>query len=123
MEDWLRDLTPPEFVVYACIMRKTWGFGKFEDAIAISQIVEMSGIPRRSVDRALEKLKKLGLLNVRGSVKRPRIYEALMPRKVKSGNATHGATGTLGDATSGATVTPPMAHTRDKRQAKLEIVK
>jgi hypothetical protein len=58
-------------VTYFCWAPKTAGSG----TIAISQIVELSHIPRRSVDRALNSLKARGLLKVTGSVKKPRLYE------------------------------------------------
>lgn len=123
MEDWLREMSANEFVVYACVMRKTWGFGKFEDAIAISQIVEMSGLSRTPIDRALDSLEKRGLLKVSGSIKRPRVYEPLMPRRLTSGNTHTGATGTDGSTSSGVTVTPTGVYTIDKRQRSLRIVK
>lgn len=123
MDDWLHELTPPEFVVYACVMRKTWGFSKYEDAIAISQIVEMSGLSRATVKRAQAMLIEKGLLSVRGSRKRPRIYEGLMPRKLKSGRLAGEPTGTDGRVTGEPTDGSPVSHTIDKRLRGMRIVK
>ena len=70
MFDWLaKELTPVEFVVYACICRKTWGFGKDSDRIAVSQLVQMSGVSRRSVQNALKRLFVLGLIMQTGNTR------------------------------------------------------
>jgi phage replication O-like protein O len=42
--------------VLDCIMRKTYGFNKKEDRIAISQIAEMTNMKKQNVFRALSKL-------------------------------------------------------------------
>lgn len=123
MDGWLRELSPPEFVVYCCVMRKTWGFNKYEDAIAISQIVEMSGLSRATVKRAQIVLIEKGLLSVRGSCKRPRLYEGLMPRKVKSewvmGEPTEDSGRIVDEPTDGSRV----SHTIEKRKRKLTLLK
>lgn len=38
------------------VMRKTWGYNKKEDCISLSQFAEMTGIDRRNVVRAIQKL-------------------------------------------------------------------
>jgi phage replication O-like protein O len=45
-----------EYQVLWVVLRKTWGWQKKEDAIAISQIVQMTELDRKSVCRALKSL-------------------------------------------------------------------
>jgi hypothetical protein len=114
IDGWLSHLTPHEFVAYACIMRKTWGFKKRRDSIAISQIVEMSGTSRSSIDRALDGLEKKGLIQVSGNVRRPRIYEPLMPRWADFSNVTSDVREGTRNTTSDVTVTSPVTHSIDR---------
>lgn len=44
------------------IIRKTYGFNKKEDAIALSQFVEITGLPKPTVCKALNKLYALGIV-------------------------------------------------------------
>ncbi len=44
------------------IIRKTYGFNKKEDSISLSQFVEVTGLPKPTVCKALNKLKRLGII-------------------------------------------------------------
>ena len=104
-------LTPAEFTVYCCIARKTWGFGKETDVLAISQIVELSGIPRRTVERALAGLRKYGLLTMHGPDRHSKTVQ-LTTLRYLSGDAIQAVALRSG----GVTVTPDRRTTREKRK-------
>jgi len=48
--------------VLHAIIRKTWGWGKKQDAIALSTLMEMTKLPKRSVRRALRKLEGMNAI-------------------------------------------------------------
>jgi len=48
------------------IMRKTYGWGKHEDAISLSQFTEITGIKRPNVVRSLKSLSKKGIIAIGG---------------------------------------------------------
>jgi hypothetical protein len=94
------------------------------DTIGISQLVDLTHIPRRSVDRALASLKSRGLLKVTGSVKKPRLYEVLMPKTMQESYAIAVAqeAGSVAP-TIGASLTPKLWRTPKNRESgKLRIV-
>jgi len=88
IEHHLLELNLTQIRVYLTLMRLTRGHQKKRDAIAISQIVKMSGIPRRTVNRALQSLRNFGLLEVTGPAKRPKIFEIQIPKKGQIRSAT-----------------------------------
>ncbi|SRR6266481_1119368 len=49
------------------ILRKTYGYQKKEDAIALSQFVEFTGLKRQTVYKAIHKLLMLGIVTQKGS--------------------------------------------------------
>jgi phage replication O-like protein O len=49
------------------IIRKTYGFGKKEDAVALSQICQMTGLKKPIACRALNKLVEMNLITRRGN--------------------------------------------------------
>lgn len=55
-------LSGTEYRVLWAIWRKTWGWHKKEDRIALSQFVKMTELKRRSVRRALESLVKKNII-------------------------------------------------------------
>lgn len=56
-----------EWRVLMCIFRKTYGYHKKEDWIASSQVVEMTGIHKAHVSRALHLLKMRKMVTPRGN--------------------------------------------------------
>jgi phage replication O-like protein O len=48
-----------------CVVRKTYGFHKKEDHIALTQIVEMTGLKKPNAQRAITKLKDKNLLVIK----------------------------------------------------------
>lgn len=53
---WMAELSPMEFKILMCIGRKTFGWGQFYDQISLAQIVKMSGVSRKGVRMAIDKL-------------------------------------------------------------------
>lgn len=104
-------LTPTEFQVYCCIARKTWGFGKDSDVLAISQIVELSKLPRRSVDLALAGLRKYGLIIMEGPHRHPKTISPTTLRFIPGD-----AMVALAKRNGCVTVTQDMRTTREKRK-------
>lgn len=80
VDDFLGVVSDKAFRVHLAIIRLTWGYQKKADAIALSQICEKARLPRRTVCRAIDELRKAGLLIVTGSTQKPRIYEPLSRR-------------------------------------------
>ena len=50
--------------VFDYILRRTYGFGKKKDQISLSQFVEATTLNKRSVERAIKKLKNMKLIIV-----------------------------------------------------------
>ncbi len=59
-------LSPNQWQVLFCIIRKTYGFSKKVDYIANFQIAESTGLCKAVVSRALQSLGEIGLLNRKG---------------------------------------------------------
>ena len=121
--EWLPHLTPADFAVYCCIARKTWGFHKHSDVLAISQIVLMSGIPRRTVERSLASLRQHGMILMDGPPRHPKLISPTTVRFI-SGDAIQALGKTAGDPSGGVTVTPGRRTTKEKREKSgLRVVK
>jgi phage replication O-like protein O len=56
-------LRPAEFVVLIAIARKTVGWHKKSDMVAISTIILMTGLSKNSVKKSLKNLKTLGIIS------------------------------------------------------------
>jgi len=55
-------LSPNESKIVSFIIRKTYGWHKLEDWIALSQIVEATGIAKPNVSRTLNSLKRRNII-------------------------------------------------------------
>ncbi|MGR3218904.1 MAG: replication protein [Candidatus Anammoxibacter sp.] len=53
--------------VFWIVMRKTYGWNKIEDKIPLSQFEEMTGLPRPSICRAINKLLKMNIVTRKGN--------------------------------------------------------
>ena len=66
-ELWARlmklDITGADFRVLMAILDKTWGFGKKEDSISISQFVKMTELSDRQIRRSQAKLKMMRVIH------------------------------------------------------------
>jgi phage replication O-like protein O len=61
---WMHVLTHAEFKVLCAICRKTFGWRKAEDYISTKQIVDMTGVSKRSVHECIASLHKKGLIEI-----------------------------------------------------------
>lgn len=57
-----RFLSPYESAVWLCVLRKTYGYKKKEDWIALSQINLMTGIARQHISRTITKLNEKNMI-------------------------------------------------------------
>lgn len=55
-DHWMAILTPAEFKVLMAIARKTYGWQKQKDRISLRQLVELTGLNKSSVVKAIENL-------------------------------------------------------------------
>lgn len=69
----LVNLSPYETRTIMALWRKTWGWGKREDRISITQFQRITGLDRRNQVRALVRLEKRKLVN-RRKTKRTTVY-------------------------------------------------
>jgi phage replication O-like protein O len=53
--------------IFLAILRKTYGYGKKTDRIALSQLAEMTGIVKTHISRSLEKLIEIGIVTKEGN--------------------------------------------------------
>ena len=60
-----------EFRVIWAILRKTYGWNKKEDRIALSQFVKETGVLKQHICRAIRGLVRKGIITKRGNVKSP----------------------------------------------------
>lgn len=68
-------LSGQEWQVLLVIMQKTWGWHKKQDAIALTQFVDLTGMPKASIIRALHKLQAKNIISVYNKVNgKPREY-------------------------------------------------
>lgn len=112
IDEWLAELDGSEIKVYLAINRKTWGFRKSSDQIAIEQLVQMTGLSESTVKRCTKLLKIRGLLAISGSARHAKVYEILHGRC----GVTHDTTEFPGGVTHDPTVVSPVNPTIDNKQ-------
>lgn len=78
LKNYRNKLSPSEFVVMICIFEKTLGFQKLEDQISLSQLVEMSGISKRTCMSCLKSLEEQQFIFVKRSIKEKTIQTNLI---------------------------------------------
>ena len=62
LDDWLPYLTLAELRILLTVYRKTFGYHKRKDRISLSQLEKQTGIGRKHITIAIEKLKKKNLI-------------------------------------------------------------
>ncbi len=93
IDTWMPHVSLAAHQVYTILIRKTWGFNKETDVLAIAEIVRMSTLSRSGVDRALRELRTCGLIRCDGPVKHPKTITVILSRLLRPrGNVTHDAT-------------------------------
>jgi hypothetical protein len=81
---WIPDLSPLAVVAYVVICHLTWGFGKADDLIAMTQLCEFTGHGRTQVSRAISELEGLGLLRIERRFKTASKYRICPVRRVRN---------------------------------------
>ncbi|MBX9744711.1 MAG: replication protein [Chlamydiales bacterium] len=77
--DRMNILSPPQYMVYSAIFRKTIGWGKISDKIAVKQLMLMSGLTRPTVRSAINQLIAIGAISrIQGKGKVPAILRIEM---------------------------------------------
>jgi phage replication O-like protein O len=69
LKNYRNKLSPSEFVVMICIFEKTLGFQKLEDQISLSQLVELSGITKKTCINCLKSLEEQNFIFINRSTK------------------------------------------------------
>lgn len=62
LDEYMRELSSSGMKVFLVICRKTLGFQKFTDSIAISQIMDMTGLSNRVSIQAIKELEEYGVI-------------------------------------------------------------
>lgn len=78
LKNYRNKLSPSEFVLMICIFEKTLGFQKLEDQISLSQLVEMSGISKRTCMSCLKSLEEQQFIFIKRSIKEKTIQTNLI---------------------------------------------
>ncbi len=74
IETWMPHLTPNAHVLYTVIARATWGWHKETDVLAHAELRRRSGLPDKSLRRAINELRGHGLLKTEGPMRHPLAY-------------------------------------------------
>jgi len=94
-DNWFPHLSPIAHKVYTVIMRKTWGYQKESDVLAIAQIVTESGMPRRSVNRGLQELRAHFLIECDGPLRHPKLIKPILSRLMQKPGSAYLAQGNV----------------------------
>ena len=89
VDECMKDLSASATLCYLFIVRKTKGWQKEEDAIAISQFVSGTGLSNRVVIKACNELVKYGLINQKTGVRNTKIFSVNLCIKVTSDEKSH----------------------------------
>ena len=65
IDKWMRELSNAQFKVMIAICRKTIGWHKQTDSISISQIMELTGVAKKTVIESLKALESSGLIKTK----------------------------------------------------------
>jgi len=83
LDEYMQEMTGAELKVVLVICRKTFGWHKEIDRISFSQLVELTGMTRSSVNSGLQKAMKRGLI-ARREVGRSFEYALVLRHGLKS---------------------------------------
>lgn len=80
VETWMPHLAPATHMVYTALARKTWGYQKDSDVIAVDQLAAMTGLSGSTVDRGLKQLRDCGLIKSEGPLRHPKTITMRLSR-------------------------------------------
>ena len=78
LKNYRNKLSPSEFVLMICIFEKTLGFQKLEEQISLLQLVEMSGISKKTCIGCLKSLEEQQFIFIKRSIKEKTIQTNLI---------------------------------------------
>jgi len=123
IEDLIKiNLSSYQTRVLLFIFRKTYGYGKKEDWISVSQIVTNTGILKSHVSRAKSELLKRHLVTSNGnkiSFQKDSSLWVELPKKVTITNTSNKVTSTGQKVTNTGQELPVQGHTKETIQKKL----
>lgn len=64
IDEWMSKMKPASFTVLMTICRKTFGWRKESDSIGMSQIIKLTGLPKRTIFRCIKELEDKELIKV-----------------------------------------------------------
>jgi hypothetical protein len=106
-DEWQPKLKPAEWLLFCAILRKTYGWDKMMDIVSTSQLVAMTGMTERRVQRNMASLLKSGApIEVMCRGRHGTVYRIACPDSV-SGDVTRYLSSDTGDGLQGPT---PLLH-------------
>ncbi|HII3688852.1 TPA: replication protein [Pasteurella multocida] len=84
IDDLMSQMSGAELKCYLAVIRKTKGWNKEEDAISITQLMEVTGLSNRKVIDACNSLVKIGLLNQKTGARNTKIFSINWCKKFTS---------------------------------------
>jgi len=107
--EWMKErLNGSESSVYICIIRHTYGFHSRNAKLSTYTIARETGLPIRTVERAIHSLKGKNLIKTKTRLKKNKMYETNEITLVKYGKTT---VKNDGDTTVKIDVKPPSKMT------------
>jgi phage replication O-like protein O len=92
-DTWMAKLTPAEFKILMAVARKTYGWQKIRDRISLRQLVELTGLHKNGVIKAVDSLIEYGLvIKIKSHDEygdRPNQYEINIDCNESSGGSLH----------------------------------
>ena len=113
------DFTASQYKIIFAIIRKTYGWNKAEDSISVSQFEELTGLHRRTVQREMQKLKKMNVVKP-GKIEKD--FHQWVGRSTDHRSTDHRSTGAQGgglQVSKGAVYRPPTKDIKDTIQKTL----
>uniref|UniRef100_UPI003F6D47D7 replication protein n=1 Tax=Pasteurella multocida TaxID=747 RepID=UPI003F6D47D7 len=84
IDDLMSQMSGSELKCYLAVIRKTKGWNKEEDAISITQLMEVTGLSNRKVIDACNSLVEIGLLNQKTGARNTKIFSINWCKKFTS---------------------------------------
>ncbi|WP_241951489.1 replication protein [Pasteurella multocida] len=84
IDDLMSQMSGAELKCYLAVIRKTKGWNKEEDAISITQLMEVTGLSNRKVIDACNSLVEIGLLNQKTGARNTKIFSINWCKKFTS---------------------------------------
>lgn len=120
LKNYRNKLSPSEFVLMICIFEKTLGFQKLEDQISLSQLVELSGITKKTCINCLKSLEEQNFIFINRSTKEKVDQTNVIKINIKKLFAGSVEI-TLGECNQSNFYSVKITHTKETKQNKREF--